>query len=84
MTIIDNYFCGLEAFSFYHVYIKENSRCIIPLLAKPDSTETADPWTPPLETECHLCKSASLWEVFLKAFSSLCICGLTNFGQILY
>ena len=43
MTIINNYFLGLEAFSLYHVYDKENGRCTIPLMAKLDSMETADP-----------------------------------------
>jgi len=39
---IKNYFLGLEAFSLYHVYIKENGRFTILLMAKPDSTEAAD------------------------------------------
>jgi hypothetical protein len=43
LTIINNYFLGLEAFSFYHVYIKENDRCTILLLTKQNSMETADP-----------------------------------------
>ena len=84
MTIINNYLLGLEAFSLYHVYNKENGRYTILLMAKLDGIETAEPWSPPFETECHLCKSEYLWEVFLKAFSSSCICGLTNFGQTFY
>jgi len=43
LTIMCNYFLGLEAFGFCHVYIKENGRCTIELLAKLDSMETADP-----------------------------------------
>jgi hypothetical protein len=41
--MVNNYFLGLEAFSLYHVYIKENGRYTILLMAKLDSTETADP-----------------------------------------
>ena len=58
LIIINNYFLGLEAFSLYRVYIKV--RCTVLLMAKLDSTETADPWNPPLEIECHLCKSEYL------------------------
>jgi hypothetical protein len=43
LTIINNYFLGLEAFSLYHVYIKGNGKCSILLLAKLDSAEVADP-----------------------------------------
>jgi hypothetical protein len=43
LTIINNYFLGLEAFSLHPVYINENGRCTILLMAKLDSTEPADP-----------------------------------------